>query len=288
MNSEYYSGATSGPYATTNTNDLPDDFKYSVKVISCEPEVRLKFQRKVYSILIIQLLITFLYSLAVLNLPYLQNFMVNHRGIFILSTIISLVTCIWLSFAPNSNTEDDDISQSFMPNTGDSTLLQHRNSKPWYHLASKKAQFTVLMIFTFAEAYSMSIVTLTYDSKTILSALLITLVVVVGVTVSSLSPLFQVSMNSLTSVYYWLNWALWLMIGVGISTLFFGGMGGFSNLIFGWFGAFVFTIYLFIDTQLIFRKCYIDDEIKCCMMLYLDIINLFLSILRIMSNSNED
>lgn len=39
-------------------DDLPDDFKVGVTVIDCDPEIRLAFIRKVYSILFIQLLCT--------------------------------------------------------------------------------------------------------------------------------------------------------------------------------------------------------------------------------------
>lgn len=257
---------------TDNSNDLPDDFKYSVKVISCEPEIQSNFQRKVYSLLSAQLLITFIFSLLAQKSATLQLFVVTHRGLWLLSMVVSVVSCIWLSSVPNPNEIEQPEPFS-------------RASPPWYYLPSKKAQLFMLLIFTLAESYSIALVTISYDSDTVLSALLVTLVIVAGATIFSLSPMFQASMQTITSMYYWLNWAVWLMIGIGISSAIFGFRT--SNLIFGWLGSVVFTLYIFIDTQLIFRKCYIDDEIKCCMMLYLDIINLFLSILRTMSNSDD-
>lgn len=101
---------------------------------------------------------------------------------------------------------------------------------------------------------------------------------------------FENVLNSATSIYYWLNWGLWIMIGMGLTALLFGWNTHSSkfNLLYGWLGAILFTAYLFIDTQLIFRKVYPDEEVRCAMMLYLDIVNLFLSILRILANSNDD
>ncbi|EDO14799.1 hypothetical protein Kpol_1076p5 [Vanderwaltozyma polyspora DSM 70294] len=272
-------------YDITTTQQLPDDFKYSVKVISCEPEIRSRFQRKVYSLLSIQLLCTFIFSLSVIQYKTLQVFITTHLGLWFLALFISMVSCIWLSVVPNIN--DMPLDNETLLDNDNNNDISARRKVPWYYLPSRGSQLLMLMIFTLAESYTLALVTLSYDSDTVLSALLITVVVVVGVTVSSLSPLFQTSMQTMSSIYYWLNWALWFLIGLSFATLFFGISENFSTMIFGWLGAFVFTIYLFVDTQLIFRKCYIDDEIKCCMMLYLDIINLFISILRIVG-SNDD
>ncbi|CCD22774.1 Bxi1p NDAI_0A06200 [Naumovozyma dairenensis CBS 421] len=259
---------------------IPDDFKYTVRVSSCEPQVREFFMNRVYSILSAQLLLTSSFTYWATQSPTLQSFIQNHIGIWILSTISALILCFFLAFTPR---KDDYISENI--ETGPSNSLREP-STPWYVL-SKRSQLFVLGLFTIAEAYSISIVALTYDEKTILSALFITTIVVIGVSLTAMSGKFEFALESATSIYYWLNWALWIMIGMGFTMIFFG-MNSTMDLIYGWFGAILFTVYLFVDTQLIFRKVFPDEEVKCAMMLYLDIINLFLSILRILGNSSSD
>ncbi|KAG0672221.1 Bax inhibitor 1 [Maudiozyma exigua] len=265
--------ANNGPY-------IPEDFMYSTKVISCEPQIRQNFMMKVYSLLSSQLLFTFVFAYTVSRHEGLQNFIINHMALWWIATLFTLVSCIWLSFAPRP--EEVEYNSSLLNGTDD----DDPQALPWYVLG-RTGKLALLSIFTLCEAYTLSLVTLVYDPDVVLRALLITAVIVVGVSLMALSKRFANVLNSATSIYYWLNWALLLLIGIGISSMFFG-LGNKMSLFYGWLGAIVFTVYLFIDTQLIFRKVYPDEEIKCAMMLYLDIINLFLSILRILNNNNDD
>lgn len=266
-----------------NNNDrangpfIPDDFMYATKVISCEPQIRQNFMSKVYSLLSTQLLFTFAFSYYTARNDAMQSFMFSHMSLWWIASVITLISCVWLSLSPRPEDVEYD------------SLLDEENRSgnlPWYVL-TRRGKLTLLSLFTLCEAYTLSIVTFIYDPNIVLRALLITSVIVIGVSLMALSGKFEWVLNSATSIYYWLNWALLLLIGIGISSIFFG-LGSRMNLFYGWLGAIVFTIYLFIDTQLIFRKVYPDEEIKCAMMLYLDIINLFLSILRILGNSNDD
>ncbi|CCK72604.1 Bxi1p KNAG_0K02410 [Huiozyma naganishii CBS 8797] len=258
---------------------LLDDFNYSTKVAFCDAPVRRHFTRKVYTVLSTQLLITFTWSLFVSKYRVLQRFVLDHMWLWWTALAVSFVTCLWISLSPRG--EDWDAK-----NEEQEPAWARREQRPWYIL-TKSRQFALLMVFTFTEAYTLGVVCLTYDSGTVLSALLITTVVVVGVSAVAISGRFQIALESMGSVYYWLNWALWLIIGIGFSSLFFG-ISGKWDLLYGWLGAIVFTVYLFVDTQLVFRKVYVDEEIKCAMMLYLDIINLFLSILRILSHNDDN
>lgn len=246
---------------------VPDDFKYSTTVISCDFEVRQQFMAKVYSILSTQLLCTLVFCYLALKSPKLQLFLIKHTGLFILATITTLVTCIWLALSPRPE--------------------EYEGPAPWYCLRGT-SQYVVLGLFTAAESYCLGSCVMFESLELVLSALVVTFVVVVGVSLMAFSGRFQIALESATSIYYWLNLALLLLIGVGLSALFVGGMNSTISVIYGWVGAVVFSIYLFIDTQLIFRKMYIGEEIRCAMLLYLDIVNLFLSILRILSSQNSD
>lgn len=276
------SPAAPAPYEQNDEsrNFIPDDFKFSTTVLSCEPQVRMWFMRKVYTLLACQILASFLFSLWVSRTPSAQEFIITHMWCMVLALVGGLVSCVWLSLAPRKDDFDDAANSVSL--LGEQTA----SPAPWYCL-SYRGQLALLAAFTFFEAYSLSIVTVAYDPQTVLSALFVTSVVVVGVTLLALSGRFDSTLSSAGSIYYWLNLALWLLIGIGFSSLFFG-MNSKVDLFYSWGGAIIFTVYLFIDTQLVFRKVYPDEEIRCAMILYLDVINLFLYILRIMARNRDD
>lgn len=248
---------------------IPDDFKFSTSVGSCELQIRQWFIRKVYTLLGIQLFISFGLCVIINYYATLYSFVLENTWLLVVSVIGSFATCLWLSLSPRR--EDRDNSQETIP---------------WYCL-SYRGQLVLLFLFTLMEGYSISALTLMYDSKVIMRALLITCIVILGITLIALSGKFEMAMESYLNIYYWLNLLVWLMIGIGISSFFFG-MGSKIDLIYSWLGATIFSIYLFVDTQLIMRKVYPDEEIRCAMTLYLDIINLFLYILRIMARQEDD
>ena len=61
-----------------------------------------------------------------------------------------------------------------------------------------------------------------------------------------------------------------------------------SELIFGGLGAIIFSGYILVDTQLVMRHYHVEEEIAAAISLYLDIINLFLSILRILNSQSNN
>lgn len=272
--------ANDPPPAYETVNPISNnDFDYSTKIASCSPRVRQNFQSKVYSILSTQLITTLILAYSAYTIESIKNFFLNNMGLFVISSITSIVTCFWIALSPSTdeyfaNLEDQGIT------------TENYNNKPWYVLSSK-GQKILLAIFTLAEAYCVTTCTFFYDEKTVISAVFITTIVVLAVTVASLSDRFQMCFETMNSIYYWLWYALWLMIGIGLSSFIFGWSSK-MDLFYGWLGAIVFTVYLFVDTQFVFRKVSVGDEIKCALMLYLDIINLFLSILRILGNSSDD
>ncbi|SCV00772.1 LAMI_0G07206g1_1 [Lachancea mirantina] len=280
-----YQEAPAAAYEQTEAsrNFIPDDFKFSTAVASCEPQIRRWFMRKVYTLLSCQLVASFSMCLLVARSERLQRFVASHQWIMILAIVGALVTCVWLAMAPRQEEPDDAADPASAALMG---VPSDTRSAPWYCL-TYRGQLALLAVFTACEAYSLSLVTLVYDPQTVLRALLVTVVVVVGISLVAMSERFELATSSLTNVYYWLNLALWLLIGIGISSIFFG-MGSAVDLFYSWGGATLFTVYLFVDTQLIFRKVYPDEEVRCAMVLYVDIINLFLYILRIMSRNRDD
>ena len=52
--------------------------------------------------------------------------------------------------------------------------------------------------------------------------------------------------------------------------------------------ALLFSGYILVDTQLIMRHYHLEEEIAAAISLYLDIINLFLAILRILNSQSNN
>ena len=60
-----------------------------------------------------------------------------------------------------------------------------------------------------------------------------------------------------------------------------------AELIYGGLGALIFCGYILVDTQLVMRHYHVEEEIAAAISLYLDIINLFVSILRILNSQQN-
>lgn len=50
----------------------------------------------------------------------------------------------------------------------------------------------------------------------------------------------------------------------------------------------IFSAYILVDTQLVMRHYHVEEEIAAAISLYLDVINLFLSILRILNSQQNN
>lgn len=77
------------------------------------------------------------------------------------------------------------------------------------------------------------------------------------------------------------------MIIFGFMAMFFPG-GKTIELVYGLIGAVIFSGYILVDTQLVLRQYAVEEEIAAAISLYLDILNLFLSILRILNSQNNN
>jgi protein lifeguard len=61
-----------------------------------------------------------------------------------------------------------------------------------------------------------------------------------------------------------------------------------TELIYGGLAALIFSGYILVDTQLIMRHYHVEEEIAAAISLYLDVINLFLAILRILNSQQNN
>ena len=136
--------------------------------------------------------------------------------------------------------------------------------------------------FTAMEAYSISVIVSFTDSKIVLQALFFTLGIFIAL-----------SLFACQSKYDFTHWApylfgaLWVVVLFGFMSMFFPSSST-VDLGYGVVCALIFSGYILVDTQMIMRHYHVEEEIAASISLYLDIINLFLAILRILNSQNQN
>lgn len=217
-------------------------------------EMRLGFIRKVYGILSFQLLFTFaMVTLSCMNKSF-SNFQIQNTAIFYLCLIASLITSI--------------------------TLICFRGIS-----RSTPLNYILLGVFTFCESYLVSFICGATNPNIVLMAAAMTCGVVLALTYYAYT----------TKTDFTVMGGLFFVIGIVM--LLFGLFLLFTNnrvlhILYSSLGVVAFSLYLIYDTQLIVgnheNKLEIDDFIVGAMMLYLDIINLFLHILKLLKELDKN
>lgn len=136
--------------------------------------------------------------------------------------------------------------------------------------------------FTLLEAYSISVIVTFYDSRIVLLALVLTAGIFVALTLFACQTKYD-----FTSWMPYLFGGLWILVLFGFVAAFFP-YNSTAELIYGSVAALIFSGYILVDTQLIMRHYHVEEEIAAAISLYLDIINLFLAILRILNSQQNN
>ena len=140
--------------------------------------------------------------------------------------------------------------------------------------------------FTALEAYTISVIVAVYKDhgrgRAVLEALILTLGIFLALTLFACQTKYD-----FTSWMPYLFGGLWALILFGFVAVFFPYQST-TELIFGGLGALIFSGYILVDTQLVMRHYHVEEEIAAAISLYLDIINLFLSILRILNSQQSN
>ncbi|KAL5485410.1 hypothetical protein ACEPAI_8052 [Sanghuangporus weigelae] len=244
-------GPSTGPGAIydqpAGPGALPDDFKYGVTVSESAPEIRNAFVRKVYSILFIQILATSIVGGVLSRTP---------------SAIFWVQTHPWSLYLPLFGT---------FINLG--LLFWKRHSVP--------TNYILLGTFTLLEAFTLGVVMAFYDTLIILEALVITLGIFIGLTLFTYQSKYDFS-----GMGPWLFGALIALVMTGFVGIIFP-FNKTLDLIYAAGGALIFSGYVVYDTYMIENRLSPDEYIVGAICLYLDFINLFLSILRLLSNVED-
>lgn len=227
---------------------IPDDFKFGGFVSDCEASVRQAFVRKVYTILSCQILTTVGIASTFIFFPSLSQWALHNIWSFYVSLVLAFATML--------------------------TAFVKAKSYP--------TNMIFLSLFTLCEAYLIGFVTAMFDTKIVIQALAITVAVFVGLTIVAM-----------TSKYDFTSWvgvvstAFFFLFGASMVQLFIP-FSSTLNLVYSCIGALIFSVYILIDTQMVMEHFYPEDEVIAAITLYLDIINLFLYILRILQASNDN
>ena len=139
-----------------------------------------------------------------------------------------------------------------------------------------------LSVFTLLEAYTISVIVSFYQTQVVLNAVLLTAGIFVFLTAFACQTKYD-----FTSWMPYLFGGLWGLILFGFMAAFMP-YSSTGELIYGGLAALIFSGYVLVDTQLVLRKHHVEEEIAAAVSLYLDIINLFLAILRILNSQQNN
>ncbi|CAO1596780.1 MAG: hypothetical protein LQ349_005234 [Xanthoria aureola] len=229
-------------------DNVPDDFKFGGSVAEATLPIRMQFVRKVYSILTVQIFATMALSSVSYWSTGYKNWIQSNQWMMWVS-LLGAIGFMLLTF-------------------------WKRKSYP--------TNLLFLGGFTAMEAYSISVIVSFYQTKIVLEALIITAAIFVALTVFACQSKYD-----FTSWMPYLFGGLWVLIIFGFMSAFFP-YNSKVELVYGVVAALIFSAYILVDTQLVMRHYHVEEEIAAAISLYLDVINLFLAILRILNSQQNN
>ncbi|XP_043247769.1 protein lifeguard 4-like [Colletes gigas] len=142
------------------------------------------------------------------------------------------------------------------------------------------ANLMLLTLFTLSKAYTVAILVSMYEVTTVLQALFLTLTVVVGLTIYAFQGKRQPSI-SISGLFI----GLWILLLGGFMQIFL--QNSLLELTLGITGAILMSMFIIFDTRLMMHTLSPEEYILATINIYLDIINLFMYVLRILSETSQ-
>lgn len=220
-----------------------------------DSQIRNDFIKKVYSLLFVQLLVTVIVALPFHTVPAVKGFVLMNPFLLWLALALTVVFICVFSCNP-------EIGRQVPTN------------------------YCMLFAFTLVEAFIIGVVTSLHNTSAVLLAAGITAVVVAGLTAYAMR-----TNADWTGSGPYLFIALLVLCCFGFILIFIPVP--ILHTIYAVCGALLFSFYLVYDTQLIVggkhkqHKLNVDEYVFAALSLYLDIINLFLYILSIVSGDRD-
>lgn len=147
---------------------------------------------------------------------------------------------------------------------------------------SHPLNLALLGLFTVLESLSLGAVVSYVDQVVVLQALVLTVATFLGLTLWT----FQTK-RDLSSLGSWLFGGLLFLVGGGFVQLFLP-FNHAVDMAFAAGGTLIFSLYIAYDTQMILKRLSPDEWVLAVISLYLDVINLFLNILRLLNGQRDD
>ena len=207
-----------------------------------DPKIKRDFIKKIYTLLSIQLIVTWAMSYAFYKSVAMTNFVLNNPGALVTS-ILGTLLFMFLS---------------------------------WCYGKSHPYNYMILVGFTLCESYMVGYVCLFYQPTSILLAWGLTASIFIA-----LSSYTIVTGRDFSFLGAGLFAALWVVIIGGVIQAFWLKDDQFLNTAMAILGSLVACGYILYDTSLIVNKLDPDDFVFACLSLYLDIIMLFLRLLEL-------
>ena len=214
--------------------------------MNTELEMRLGFIRKVYGILCVQLLLTTVMCMISMTIPAVSHFQKANSPVLWGALILSIIVLLAICCVPG-------VSRQVPLN------------------------YILLFTFTFCEGYIISAVCATTSPKIVLMAAAMTTTMTLLLTVYACTT--KTDFTLCGSMLFIVSCCLLIL---SIFAIFFKFLAVFVATI----GIFLYAVYLVYDTQLLLgnkeNALDLEDYILGALMLYMDIINMFLYLLQIL------
>ena len=212
--------------------------------------IRIGFIRKVYGVLLVQLIITF--GICCLSfIEKIRDFVSSHTLIYYLVAIVAFILIIILSC---------------------------------FKKVAKKVpiNYILLFVWTLCEGYLLLTLCSYYSFKIVLMALGLTVGITVGLTIYACKTKTDFTMCG--------GLLFCFLIGFIFFGLFGFWFGKWVYTLYCFLGVLLFSVYLIYDTQLVLKKFGvgydIDDYVFAALSIYIDIINIFIYILSLLGSNN--
>ncbi|XP_018567206.1 protein lifeguard 4-like [Anoplophora glabripennis] len=226
--------------------DIENDFAYRNNVAQATKSIRMAFIRKVYGLLTMQIFLTIVIASICMFTPPIKDFVHSNDWILMPTFLGSIALLLALH-------------------------IKRRESP---------TNLILLAAFTIVQAYTIGVIVTFYSQAVVLQALLLTFVVLAGLTLYT----FQTK-RDFSAIHSALFAGLCILIIGGFMQVFL--QSTIFEIAIGFSGALVFSLFIIFDTQLIMKTLSPEEYILATINLYMDIVNLFLYILRILQAVNR-
>jgi FtsH-binding integral membrane protein len=236
-----------------NTSNVINESDPFLNVAHSDRQIRMAFVRKIYILLTLQLAVTAGISAVFYSVDSVRQWVQHNTWMLILTTVLSIVFLL--------------------------ALMYFRRRHP--------LNLSLLAMFTLCMAYTVGLATSFYSVIVVVEAFAITTGVFLALTAYTVW-----SKRDFSGWGPFLYATLWVVVLASfvhlLITVVFGVYSSVTDTVIAGVSALLFSAYIIYDTFMILNRLSPEDYIVGIVDLYLDIINLFLAILRLIGHASKN